>query len=120
MKKKSIEISYKDLSSKQLENLKDIYIESRVLSMSENDLKEFVRMIISDQIKGTIGNEEEKEAWKEMKDFFLDDFEQRIKDIIKTNKKEDEVPPEQLELQKRIEILEQRKKEKGEQNEDMW
>ncbi len=115
------EISYKDLSNDQLDNLKDLFIASRISIMSEEDLREFVRIIISDQIKGTVGNEEEREAWKEMKDHFKDDFEEVIKEVLKINSTaNEEVSPEKEELTRRLKLLEQRKKEKSDEKEDMW
>ena len=74
-------IQYSDLSTKELELLKDIYIDLRVKSMSNKDLKNFAIENISLQIKNTIGNEEELEAWLEMEEFFKDDFENIIKEI---------------------------------------
>ena len=68
------ELTYKDLSETELDTLKDIYISSRVNSMTESDLRKFVKEIIIDQIKGTVGNAEEKEAWEEMKDQGLSPF----------------------------------------------
>ena len=75
------EISYKDLSKLQLENLKDIYVETRISKMLEEDLRKFVRTSIDDQIKGTVGNEEEREAWNEMKEHFQDDLSAKIIEI---------------------------------------
>ena len=49
------ELTYKDLSNKELDTLKDMYISSRVNSMTEADLRKFVKEIIIDQIKGTVG-----------------------------------------------------------------
>ena len=49
--------------------------------MNNSDLKGFAIENISLQIKNTIGNEEELEAWQEMEDFFKDGFENVIKDI---------------------------------------
>ena len=93
------EISYKDLSNRQLENLKELYIESRLSEMGEEDLRIFVKTIIADQIKGTVGHQEEKEAWKEMKDHFDDNFEKTIKDVLKAGGISDEsISPEQQEL----------------------
>ena len=74
-------INYSDLSPKELELLKDIYIDTKVKSMNNNDLKNFAIENISLQIKNTIGNEEELEAWHEMEQFFKDDFENTIQDI---------------------------------------
>ena len=70
MKKKSI--TYADLTKKQLEHLKELYIQKKVESMSTKDLKEYVSEIISHQINDTIGKEEEMEAWREMSTFFGD------------------------------------------------
>ena len=117
---KKEEISYKDLSKKQLETLKDKYIDNRLEKMSHEDLAEFVKTILTDQIKGTFGNEEEREAWKEMKDHFQDEFEQTIKEIIKNKDLEDPMSPEQKELENRLRILEERKKEKDLKSNDMW
>ena len=73
MKKKSI--TYTDLSKKQLQHLKEIYIQKKVECMSHKELKEFVLEIISHQINNTIGKEEEIEAWMEMSKFYGDQFE---------------------------------------------
>ncbi len=116
------EISYKDLSNKQLENLKEIYIESRLNTMTNEELKSFVKTIIADQIQGTVGNQEEREAWKEMKDHFKEEFEDKIKFVItaKAGNAVEEISPEEKELTKRIDLIEKRKKEKAHENEDMW
>ncbi len=74
-------IKYSDLSTQELELLKDKYIDLKVKSMNNNDLKNFVIENISLQIKNTIGNEEELEAWSEMEEFFKDEFNDVIKDI---------------------------------------
>jgi len=115
------EISYKDLSNRQLDNLKELYIESRLSKMGEEDLRIFVKTIITDQIKGTVGHQEEKEAWKEMKDHFDDNFEKTIKGILKSIGISDEsISPEQQELEKRLDLLEKRKKDSENLNSDMW
>ena len=72
---------YSDLSTTELELLKDIYIELKVKSMTTNDLKNYVIENISLQIKNTIGKDEETEAWQEMEGFFKDEFENTIRDI---------------------------------------
>ena len=74
-------INYSDLSSKELELLKDIFIDLKVKSMNNNDLRDFAFENISLQIKNTIGNDEELEAWQEMEDFFKDEFVNTIQDI---------------------------------------
>ena len=85
-------INYSDLSNKELEMLKDIYIDLKVKSMNINDLKGFAFENISLQIKNTIGNEEELEAWQEMEEFFKDEFLNTIQDIqIKLRSKNDEL-----------------------------
>ena len=115
------EISFKDLTNSQLVALKELYIESRVQSMSEVDLRKFTREVLELSVMGTVGNEEEKEVWKEIKDHFQDDFDQKLKEVIKDNASEDLTsPPKEDELKKRIELMEQRKKEKTNNAEDMW
>ena len=85
-------INYSDLTSKELELLKDMYIDLKIKSMNNNDLKDFALENISLQIKNTIGNEEELEAWQEMEDFFKDEFLSTIQDIqIKLKSKNDEL-----------------------------
>ena len=79
MKKKSI--TYTDLSKKQLQHLKELYIQKKVECMSHKELKEFVLEIISHQINDTIGKEEEIEAWMEMSKFYGDQFELLILEI---------------------------------------
>ena len=84
-------INYSDLSRKELELLKDMYIDLKVKSMNNNDLKDFAIENISLQIKNTIGNDEESEAWQEMEDFFKDEFLNTIQEIqIKLRSKNDE------------------------------
>ena len=85
-------INYSDLSRKELEILKDTYIDLKVKNMNINDLKEFAFENISLQIKNTIGNDEELEAWKEMEDFFKDEFQETIQEIqIKMRAKDGEL-----------------------------
>ena len=49
--------------------------------MSNQELKQYVLEIISHQIKDTIGKEEEMDAWREMSDFYGEDFETIILEI---------------------------------------
>ena len=49
--------------------------------MNNNDLRDFAIENIGLQIKSTIGNDEELEAWQEMEKFFKDEFENTIQDI---------------------------------------
>ena len=74
-------ITYSDLTNKELELLKEVYIYRKVESMNANDLKDFATENISLQIKNTIGNDEEQEAWREMEEFFKDEFDNTILDI---------------------------------------
>ena len=74
-------VIYTDLSKKQLESHKELYIKKKVESMSHQELKQYVLEIISHQINDTIGKEEEMEAWREMADFFGEQFETIISEI---------------------------------------
>ena len=117
MKKKSF--FYTDLTKKQLEHLKKLYVTKKVNCMSNDELKKFVSEIISHQINDTIGKEEEKEAWDEMAIFFGEDFENCIAEIqikfkdVDINETIMEDPQ-----QKRIDLLE--KNIIGNEKKDMW
>ena len=117
MKKKSF--IYSDLSKKQLENLKEFYVQKKVESMSDQELKKYVLEIISHQIKDTIGKEEEMEAWREMSDFFGEQFE-IITLEIKTKYSDDKnVFETEIDSQKkRIELLE--RNNSVQEKTDMW
>ena len=117
MKKKSL--VYSDLSKKQLENLKELYIQKKVESMSNQELKKYVLEIISHQINDTIGKEEEMEAWKEISDFFGEEFESIIvelqtKYIEDKNVLETEIDPQK----QRLELLERNNLDQ--EKKDMW
>ena len=115
------ELTYKDLTEIELDTLKDIYISSRVNSMSEQDLRLFAREIIIDQIKGTVGNAEEKEAWEEIREHFSDDLTKKIlevKEKCSKNKKEEIKSPEEIEFDKRLNLLKQQQEENS--SKDMW
>ena len=117
MKKKSI--IYSDLSKKQLENLKEFYIQKKVESMSHQELKQYVLEIISHQINDTIGKEEEMEAWKEISNFFGEQFETIIleiqsKYIEDKNSLETELDPQK----QRIELLDRNNLDQ--EKTDMW
>ena len=79
MKRKKI--NYSDLTKRELEYLKESYVENKILSMNEKELTKYVHDSISHQIKDTIGDEEEIEAWREMEVFFDDQFETIIENI---------------------------------------
>ena len=117
MKKKSI--IYSDLSRKQLENLKEFYINKKVESMSNQELKKYVQEIISHQINDTIGKEEEMEAWREMSDFFEEQFEIIILEIQTKYMDDKNVIEAEIDSQKqRIELLERNNLDK--EKKDMW
>ena len=115
------ELTYKDLSDSELDALKDMYISSRLKSMSENDLRKFVKEIIIDQIKGTVGNAEEKEAWEEIKEHFSEDLSQKILEVkskFSKNTKIEVKSPEEIEFDKRLSLLKQQQEENV--SKDMW
>ena len=117
MKKKAF--IYSDLSKKQLEKLKEFYIQKKVESMSPEELKNYVLEIISHQINDTIDKEEEMEAWREMSDFFGEQFEIIIleiqtKYVEDKNGLEIEIDPQK----QRIELLERNNLDQ--EKKDMW
>ena len=117
MKKKSL--VYSDLSKKQLENLKEFYIQKKVESMSHQELKQYVKEIISHQIKDTIDKEEEMEAWREISEFFGDQFEIIILEIQTKYSDEDNYINNAIDSQKRrIELLERNNLDQ--EKKDMW
>ena len=117
MKKKSIIFS--DLSKKQLENLKELYIQKKVESMSHQELKQYVLEIISHQINDTIDKEEEMEAWKEISDFFGEQFEIIILEIQTKFIEDKNILETAIDPQKqRIELLERNNLDQ--EKTDMW
>ena len=117
MKKKSF--IYSDLSKKQLENLKEFYIQKKVESMSHKELEQYVKEIISHQINDTIDKEEEMEAWKEMSDFFGDNFEIVIQEMQAKYSDEKNVHAKEIDdQQQRIELLERNNLDQ--EKKDMW
>ena len=117
MKKKTI--IYTDLSKKQLEILKELYIQKKVESMSHQELKQYVLEIISHQINDTIGKEEEMEAWREMSDFFGEQFEIIILEIQTKYIDDKNVIETEIDSQKqRIELLERNNLDQ--EKKDMW
>ena len=117
MKKKPI--IYSDLSKKQLETIKELYIQKKVESMSHQELKEYVLEIISHQINDTIGKEEEMEAWREMSDFFGEQFEIIISEIQTKYIDDKNLIETEIDSQKlRLEFLEMNNLDK--EKKDMW
>ena len=117
MKKKSF--IYSDLSKKQLENLKEIFVQKKIESMNHEELKQFVREVISHQIKDTIDKEEEMEAWREMSSFFGEEFEMIILEIKQKYSEDTNIHNTEIDPQKqRLELLE--KNNLNQEKEDMW
>ena len=117
MKKKSF--IYSDLSKKQLETLKELYVQKKIESMSHQELKEYVLDIISHQINDTIGKEEEMEAWREMSDFFGEQFEIIALEIQTKCPDDRDVISTEIDPQKeRLELLERNNLEQ--EKKDMW
>ena len=87
--------------------------------MSHQELKEYVLEIISHQINDTIGKEEEMEAWREMSDFFGEQFEIIIFEIKTKFIDEQNVNETEIDSQKqRIELLERNNFDQ--EKKDMW
>jgi len=117
MKKKSF--IYSDLSKKQLENLKELYVQKKVESMSQKELKEYVLESISHQINDTIGKEEEMEAWREMSDFFGAQFEIVTLEIQTKYRDDNNILDTEIDpLKQRIELLERNNLDQ--EKKDMW
>ena len=117
MKKKPV--IYSDLSKKQLENLKELYVQKKIESMSHQELKEYVKDIISHQVNDTIDKEEEMEAWREMSDFFGEQFEIVIQEIQIKYIDDNTVFETEIDSQKqRIELLERNNLDQ--EKKDMW
>ena len=115
------ELTYKDLSETEWDTLKDMYISSRVNTMTESDLRKFVKEIIIDQIKGTVGNAEEREAWEEIKDHFSNELSKKIlqvKEKCNKNNKLELKTPEEIEFDRRLDLLKQQQEEQS--SRDMW
>tara|TARA_Y100000589_G_C26899199_1_gene525518 strand:- start:32 stop:391 length:360 start_codon:yes stop_codon:yes gene_type:complete len=113
------QINYEYLSSKELELLKEIYIDRKVSSMNLNDLKEFATESISLQVRNTIGNDEEMEVWQEMEEFFKNEFESVLEDIkSKMKSKKEENKKFVKEINESIQL---KVKDKDDaKKEDMW
>ena len=116
---KNQSIIYSDLSKKQLEHLKEFYVQKKIESMSHQELKKYVHEIISHQINETIGKEEEKEAWNEMSDFFGNQFETIILEIqAKYNDEINSIEPEIDTQKQRQKLLERNNLDQ--EKKDMW
>ncbi len=117
MKKQSI--TFADLSKKQLQHLKELYIQKKVECMSLKDLKEFVLEVVSHQINDTIGKEEEMEAWQEMSNFYGDQFEMIVLEIQQKYKIDKSLEIfEEDDQEHRLKLLDKNSIDKSKQ--DMW
>ena len=118
---KKPEITHKDLSKEQLTALKEVYIEGRLKAMNELELRKFAKDVLDLQIHGTVGSDEEREIWREMKNHFEDGFIAKIKQICKEKPKSQvNLEEEEKDFQQRLELLEKRKSEGSQKTEDMW
>ena len=87
--------------------------------MTHQDLKEFVQEIISHQINETIGKEEEMEAWREMSNFYEDQFEIIIHEIQQKYANNESLQNYEENTQEhRLKLLDKNSLEKEKQ--DMW
>ena len=87
--------------------------------MSHQELKQYVLEIISHQINDTIGKEEEMEAWREMSDFFGEQFEINILEIQTKYIDDKNIIETGIDSQKqRIELLERNNLDQ--EKKDMW
>ena len=87
--------------------------------MSHQELKQYVLEIISHQINDTIGKEEEMEAWREMSDFFGEQFEINILEIQTKYIDDKNVIETEIDYQKqRMELLERNNLDQ--EKKDMW
>ena len=78
--------------------------------------------IIIDQIKGTVGNAEEKEAWTEIKEHFSENLSkviQEVKEKCNRNAKVELKSPEEIEFNKRLGLL-KKQQEHEKSSKDMW
>ena len=117
MKKKSL--IYSDLSKKQIERQKEFYVKKKVDTMSHQELKQYVQEIITHQVNDTIDKEEEMEAWREMSDFFEEQFEIIILEIQTKYIEDKNVIETEIDPQKqRIELLERNNLDQ--EKKDMW
>ena len=87
--------------------------------MSHQELQQFVLEIISQQINDTIDKEEEMEAWREMSDFFGEQFEIVILEIQTKFVDEKNVLETEIDTHKRrVELLERNNLDQ--EKKDMW
>ena len=87
--------------------------------MSHKELKEYVRDIISHQVNDTIDKEEEMEAWREMSDFFGEQFEIVIQEIQIKYIDDNTVFETEIDSQnQRIKLLERNNVDQ--EKKDMW
>ncbi len=116
---KKNKFNYSDFSKRELESLKEYYITEKVKSMNESELRQFANEVISHQIKQTIGDEEEKEAWEEIENFFNGNFEFILEGIKKRfeEKNQDSKAESKTEISN---VREQGDDESKKEKIDMW
>ena len=106
---------YQKSNSKTLK----ILYSKKVECMSHKELEQYVREIISHQINDTIDKEEEMEAWKEMANFYGDQFETIVLEIKKKYATDESLENfEEHNQERRLELLEKNSIEKAKK--DMW
>ena len=87
--------------------------------MSHQDLREYDLEIISHQINDTIDKEEEMEAWREISDFFGEQFEIIILEIqSKFNDDKNLIDGEVDPQKERLDLLE--RNNLNQEKKDMW
>ena len=91
----------------------------KIESMSHQELKEYVQDIISHQVNDTIDKEEEMEAWREMSEFFGEQFEIILLELQAKYIEDKNVLETEIDSQKqRIELLERNNFDQ--EKKDMW
>tara|TARA_Y100001970_G_scaffold294233_1_gene448877 strand:+ start:1535 stop:1900 length:366 start_codon:yes stop_codon:yes gene_type:complete len=114
------EITFRALTKEELEDLKEIYLSNKIDGMNMKELQTFVRDVLEHQVKSTVGDEEEKEVWEEMKLFFKNDFSEIITTIKKENlESKDNKKNNPDKLKQDIKTIIERNKNSKE-IEDMW
>ena len=115
---KKNKFNYSDFSKKEIEDLKEYYVTEKVKSMNESELKRYVYDSVSHQVKNTIGEEEEQEAWDEIQSFFSDNFDMILEEIKK--KFEAVNQDSYIESKKSTNIQSKETEEFKNERKDMW
>ena len=115
---KKNKFNYSDFSKKEIEELKEYYVTEKIKSMNESELKKYVYDSVSHQVKNTIGEEEEQEAWDEIQSFFSDNFDMILEEIKK--KFEAVNKDSYIESKKSTNIQSKETEEFKNERKDMW